>query len=65
MNPKRHTLDRILGWVGYGCAYSQEMLEKEQLDEPRAPAVLDRLQEMLERDAGKDDAAPSAFFRKL
>ena len=36
---------------------------EEQPDEPTAAEVLDRLQEMLERDARKDDAAPNSGAR--
>ena len=36
MNPKRHSLDRILGWVGYGCAYSVDE-EEAQAHRARQP----------------------------
>ena len=41
MNPKRHTLDGILGWVGYGCAYSVDE-EEAQAHRARQDAATER-----------------------
>ncbi len=45
MNPKRHqTLDRILGWVGYGCAYSvdEEEAQAHRARQPDEEAATER-----------------------
>ena len=44
MKPKRHTLDRIFGWVGYGCAYSvnEEEAQAHRARQPDEEAATER-----------------------